>query len=80
MYVKCGASAVLLAGLLIAAFQNQTAVDLRFVLWDLNMPFWALVLYASAVGAAIVAVLVLPKLVRGRIAFADASPTERGGR
>lgn len=63
MYVKLGVSAVFLVGLLIAALQNKTAFDLRFILWNFRMPFSALVGYSATAGAAVVAFLALPKLL-----------------
>lgn len=67
MYVKLVVSALILIALLISAFQNREMFDLRFLLWDFRLPATALVLYSAVAGAAFVAVLALPGLVRGRI-------------
>ena len=67
MYVKLGLLAIILVGLFVSVFQNQTTFDLRFIIWDINLPFRALVLYLAAAGAVMVAILALPRLVSGHM-------------
>ena len=64
MYISLTVTFLLLLGIVIISLQNSIPVVLTFITWDLHMPLTALVLYSSLIGAAIVAVLALPKLMR----------------
>ena len=64
MYLSLIISFLLLLGIIIASLQNSMPVELKFIIWNLQMSFTALILYSSLIAGAIVAVLALPKLVR----------------
>jgi uncharacterized integral membrane protein len=64
MYFSLTVVFLLLLGLVIISLQNSMPLELKFIAWNLQMPLTALILYASLMGGAIVAVLALPKLVR----------------
>ena len=64
MYFSLTVTFLLLLGLVIISLQNSMPLELKFIIWNLQMPLTALVLYSSLIGGAIVAVLALPKLVR----------------
>lgn len=55
---------MLLLGLVIISLQNSVPLELKFITWNLEMSLTALILYASLIGGAIVAILAVPKLVR----------------
>jgi uncharacterized integral membrane protein len=55
-------SFLLLLGLVIAGAQNETPVQMKFVIWTMEMPLSSVLLWAAAVGASIVGFLSLPKL------------------
>jgi uncharacterized integral membrane protein len=48
--------------LVIAGVQNSTSLQISFLWWTFQMSIPALLLWAGAAGAAVVAVLSLPKL------------------
>jgi uncharacterized integral membrane protein len=50
--------------IIIASLQNSMPLDMKFITWNIQMSFAALVLYSSLIGGAIVAILTLPKLVK----------------
>lgn len=56
--------------IVISAVQNSMPLDFKFVIWHFQMSIAAVILYSSLLGAAIVAILALPKLatksLRGR--------------
>ncbi|MFZ0448034.1 MAG: lipopolysaccharide assembly protein LapA domain-containing protein [Desulfatiglandaceae bacterium] len=62
MYLSLIVTFLLLLVLVIASIQNTAPLELRFILWRLQMSLTALVFYSAVVGAAIVAVLSLPNL------------------
>ena len=51
-------------GPVITSLQNSMPLEIKFVAWNLEMSLTTLILYASLMGGAIVAVLAVPKLVR----------------
>lgn len=63
MYLSLIITFLLLLVIIIASIQNTMPLELKFFVWKLQMSLTALVFYSSVVGAAIVAVLSLPKLV-----------------
>ena len=63
MYLSLTVTFLLLLGIIITSAQNSMPLELKFIIWKLEVSLAALILYSSAVGAAIVAVLTLPKLV-----------------
>ena len=63
MYLPLTVTFLLLLGIIITSAQNSMPLELKFIIWKLEVSLAALILYASAVGGAIVAVLTLPKLV-----------------
>jgi len=64
MYLSLIITFLLLLGIIITSLQNGMPLELKFITWNLQMSFTALILYSSLIGGAIVAVLALPKLVR----------------
>jgi len=64
MYFSLSVVFFLLLGLVITSVQNSMPLELKFITWNVEMSVSALILYASLIGGAIVAVLAVPKLVR----------------
>ena len=64
MYLSLIITFFLLLGIIITSLQNSMPLELKFITWNLQMSFTALILYSSLIGGAIVAVLASPKLVR----------------
>ena len=64
MYLSLIITFLLLLGIIITALQNSMPLELKFITWNLQMSYTALILYSSLIGAAIVAILALPKLAR----------------
>ncbi|MCF8069247.1 MAG: LapA family protein [Desulfobacterales bacterium] len=64
MYLSLIISFLLLMGIVIAFFQNNMPLELKFITLNIQMPYGALILFFSLIGGAIVAVLALPKLAR----------------
>jgi uncharacterized integral membrane protein len=63
MYISLIITFILLLVIIIASAQNSMPLELKFIAWKLHISLTALIFYSSIVGAAIVAVLSLPKLV-----------------
>ena len=53
---------LLLLLIIVTGAQNSVPLELKFITWKLQTSLTALTFYSSIVGAAIVAVLTLPKL------------------
>jgi uncharacterized integral membrane protein len=64
MYLSLIITFLLFLVIIIAGIQNSMPLDLKFLTWDLQMSFTALIFYSSIIGGAIVAILILPKLVK----------------
>ena len=64
MYLSLIITFLLILGIIITSLQNSMPLELKFITWNLQMSFTALILYFSLIGGVIVAVLTLPKLVR----------------
>jgi len=64
MYLSLIITFLLLLIIIITSIQNSMPLELKFITWKLQMSLTALVLYSSIIGAAIIAVLTLPKFVR----------------
>ena len=64
MYLSLIITFLLLLIIIITSIQNNMPLELKFITWKLQMSLTALVFYSSLVGAAIIAVLTLPKFVR----------------
>jgi len=64
MYLSLIITFLLFLVIIIAGIQNSMPLDLKFFTWDLQMSFTALIFYSSIIGGAIVAILILPKLVK----------------
>jgi uncharacterized integral membrane protein len=64
MYLSLSIAFLLLLGIIITSIQNSISLELKFITWNLQMSSTALIFYSSLFGGAIVAVLVLPKLVK----------------
>ena len=64
MYLSLIITFLLFLVIIIAGIQNSMPLDLKFLVWDLQMSITALIFYSSMIGGAIVAILTLPKLVK----------------
>jgi uncharacterized integral membrane protein len=64
MYISLVITFVLLLVIVITSLQNSMPLDLKFITWNIQMSFTALVLYSSVIGGSVVAILILPKLVK----------------
>ena len=64
MYFSFIVTFLLFMAIIVMGIQNSMPLDLKFISWDLQMSFTALILYSSLTGGAIVAILALPKLVK----------------
>jgi len=64
MYFSLIITFLLLLVVIITAIQNSMPLEFKFFAWKLQISITALIFYSSLIGAAIVAVLALPKLVR----------------
>ena len=63
MYISLIITFILLLGIIITGAQNSMPLELKFITWNIQMSNTVLVFYSAAAGAAIIAVLVFPKLV-----------------
>jgi uncharacterized integral membrane protein len=63
MYFSLIITFLLFLAIIITGIQNSMPLDLKFLIWDLQMSFTALIFYSSMIGGAILAILILPKLV-----------------
>ena len=63
MYFSLVITFLLLLGIIVASIQNNISLDLKFFTWKLPLSLAALIFYSALIGAAIVAILTLPKLV-----------------
>ncbi|MEA1970551.1 MAG: LapA family protein [Thermodesulfobacteriota bacterium] len=64
MYLSLITTFLLLLIIIITGMQNSMLLELKFIIWELQMSLTALIFYSSLLGGAIVAVLALPKLVK----------------
>jgi uncharacterized integral membrane protein len=64
MYFSLIITFLLFLVIIIAGIQNSMPLDLKFFTWNLQMSITALIFYSSVIGGAIVAILILPKLVK----------------
>jgi uncharacterized integral membrane protein len=64
MYLSLIVTFLLLMGLVVSAIQNTDPIQLKFLAWMFHMSLTGLIFYAALLGAAIVAVLTLPRLAR----------------
>jgi uncharacterized integral membrane protein len=62
MYLSLIITFLLILGIIVAGIQNTAPLELKFMTWKFQMSLTALIFYSSLVGAAILAVLTLPKL------------------
>lgn len=62
MYITLIVTVLLLLAIVIGSIQNTMSIDLKFILWEYKTSVTVLIFYSSLIGAAIVAVLTLPKL------------------
>ena len=63
MYLSLIIAFLLLLGIIAASMQNSMSLEFKFITWKLQISLTALIFYSSIVGAAIVALLTLPRLV-----------------
>jgi len=63
MYLSLIITFLLLLIIIITGIQNSTPLEVKFIIWKLPMSATALGFYFAVLGAAIVAVLTLPKLL-----------------
>ena len=64
MYITLIVTFVLLLAVIIPGIQNSTPTTLKFFFWEIEATLTALVFYSALLGAAIMAILILPKLAR----------------
>ena len=64
MYLSLIITFLLLLVIIITSIQNSMPLVLKFFAWDLQMSITALIFYSSMIGGAIIAILILPKLVK----------------
>jgi uncharacterized integral membrane protein len=64
MYLILIVTFMLILAVLIPGIQNNTPATFKFFFWSIEATITALVFYSSLIGAAIVAILALPKLAR----------------
>ena len=64
MYITLIIIFLLLLAIIIPGMQNNTLVTVKFFFWEIEATLTAVLFYAAIVGAAIMAILVLPKLAR----------------
>ena len=63
MYFSLIITFLLLLVIIVASIQNTISLDLKFFTWKIQLSLAALMFYSALIGAAIVAILTLPKLV-----------------
>ena len=64
MYFSLIITFLLFLIIIITGIQNSMPLDLKFIIWDIQMSITALIFYFSVIGGAIVAILALPRLVK----------------
>ena len=64
MYLSLIVAFLLILGIIIPAIQNSMPLELKFITWNLQMSATALTFYSALIGGAVVAILILPKLMR----------------
>ena len=64
MYITLIVIFLLILAVVIPGIQNNTPATLKFFLWEIEATLTALVFYSALLGAAIIAILLLPKLAR----------------
>lgn len=64
MYLSLIISFLLLLVMIVASMQNSMILNIKFITLNIQISFSSLVIYFSVIGGAIVAVLILPKLVK----------------
>ena len=64
MYLSLIVTFLLLMGLVVSGVQNTDPIQLKFLAWVFQMSLTGLIFYAALLGAAVVAVLTLPRLAR----------------
>jgi len=64
MYITLIVTFVLILAIVIPGIQNNTPATLKFFFWEIDATLTALIFYSALIGAAIVAILILPKLAR----------------
>lgn len=67
MYFSLITIFLLFMGIAIAGFQNSVPLDMKFIIWNLQMSSATLTFFSSLSGGAIVAILALPMLARRSI-------------
>ena len=63
MYIPIIITFLLVLVIVIAAIQNNATADISFITWKFTLTLSAIMVYFAILGAAIMAVLTLPKLV-----------------
>ena len=64
MYLSLIITFLLLLVIIITAIQNSMPLDFRFLAWNFRTSSTTLILFSAVIGAAIVVVLALPRLVK----------------
>lgn len=63
MYVSIISIFIFILASVIFALQNNTTLALSFLAWKFEMSFIALVFYLELIGGAVIAIIILPKLI-----------------
>jgi uncharacterized integral membrane protein len=64
MYLSLIVTFLLLMGLVVSGIQNPDPIQFKFLAWEFQLSLTGLIFYTAVMGAAIVAVLTLPRLAR----------------
>jgi uncharacterized integral membrane protein len=64
MYITLIVTFLLILAVVIPGLQNNTPATLKFFFWEIEATLTAMIFYSALLGAAIVAILILPKLAR----------------
>ena len=64
MYITLIVTFLLILAVVIPGIQNNTTTALKFFFWEIEATLTALIFYSALLGAAIVSILILPKLAR----------------
>lgn len=64
MYFSLIITFLLFLIIIITGIQNSMPLEVKFMIWELQMSITALIFYSSLIGGAIIAILTLPGLVK----------------
>ncbi len=64
MYITLIITFLLMVIVIVPGIQNNIETTLKFFFWEIEAPLTSIIFYSALLGAATVAVLILPKLAR----------------